>query len=75
VLWKIFGGLPIDSINAIEKIAIENKNPYLGADSQDYVDLFIEAWAQFKIIGGEGSRAVAGGHLGGPGEIRSLSLK
>ncbi len=43
VLWRVFGGYPIDSIEAIRKIAVENKSDYLGLDSRDYVDLFMEA--------------------------------
>jgi hypothetical protein len=44
VLWKVFGGLPAYSILAIEKISRENKSDVLGFDSQDYVELFMEAF-------------------------------
>jgi Ribonuclease G/E len=44
VLWRTFGGLGIDSINAIEKIARENKSNILGYDCQDYVSLFLEVF-------------------------------
>lgn len=42
--WEMFGGLPADSINTIEKIVKDNENDtYLGYDSRNYVKLFREA--------------------------------
>lgn len=43
VLWTIFGGMPINSINAIRTITRENNSPHVGGDSQDYVTLFLDA--------------------------------
>ena len=49
ILQKMFGGLPIDSINAIEKIVRDNEgDSYLGCDSRDYVKLFIETLEEVR---------------------------
>lgn len=48
VLWRIFGGYPIDSINAIEKIASANESQTLGYDCQDYVALFVDALEEVR---------------------------
>ncbi len=50
VLWRVFGGCPADSIEAIRKITRENKSDIPGYDSQDYVDLFMEAFEEGRQI-------------------------
>lgn len=44
VLWTLFGGCPMDSISAIEKMVRENESEILGYDCQDYIALFTEAF-------------------------------
>lgn len=44
VLWRLFGGCPADSIDAIRRIVAENDCTYLGGDSRDYVQLFLDAF-------------------------------
>jgi len=46
VIWKVFGELPIYIISAIRKIAEENNSPYIGRDSQDYIDIFAAAFEE-----------------------------
>lgn len=44
VLWELFGGLPIDNINAIRELVDEHEGEtYLGCDSRNYVRLFQKA--------------------------------
>lgn len=42
ILWTVFGGMPIDSIQVIQRISRENTSDMLGYDCQDYVGLFMD---------------------------------
>ena len=44
VLWRLLGGCPADSVDAIHRIVAENKSEILGHDSQDYIKLFMDAF-------------------------------
>lgn len=46
VLWTTFGGCTADSMAVIREIADQNDSDHLGYDCQDYVSLFMEAFAE-----------------------------
>lgn len=42
VLWTVFGGMPIESINAIQQLAEEPANKHLAYESRDCIGMFME---------------------------------
>jgi len=48
ILWKIYGGCPMDSIQAIRNITRNNPSNTAGYDNQDYVLMFSEAFYNRK---------------------------
>jgi hypothetical protein len=48
VLWRVFGGMPIDSIRAIERLAEEPANKHLAYESRDCIGMFMEILEEVK---------------------------